>query len=460
MLKYIRGSKRKSLWLVTVIYILALTAGYFIFRSLPESLSLLSRTLIADCAVTILIFISSLAVNNSSMYDPYWSVIPPFLFFLWYMEGPFRGILSSRYIALFTVCTLWALRLTLNWAIDWPGLNHEDWRYKDFRMKFKKLFWPISFLAIHLFPTLIVFLASIPAYLVLTGSNRALNVFDFIAMSAGLTAVYFQLKSDGEMRIHRRSEERFNPMTKGLWSLSRHPNYFGEILFWISIFLFVVAAAPLQYWSALGAVGMVLLFTLYSIPVMEARQLNRRSGYKAVQLSISELIPMKTKIDPLPGKKLMDRRKDIFYVVIFMLFTCTSFVTDSLNGFQQILSPDSSSPVEQIIYQTYAVKADPNLIINPPVVRIGAFISAVIWGPLYIFFVICFIRGWNLIRNFGLIYGGALSSTMIIYIADGLFGVNASPSPLFFFAVNIMYFLVPFSMIIRMWRPRPFGHNH
>jgi len=192
---------------------------------------------------------------------------------------------------------------------------------------------------------------------------------------------------------------------------------------------------------------------------MERRQLSRRTGYKNVQLNISELIPMKRKIDPLPGSKLMDRRLDIFYVVIFLLFACTSFVTDSLNGFQEILSPESTSPVEQVIYNTYAVKADLNLIINPPVVRIGAFISAVVWGPLYVFFVICFIRGWNLIRNFGLIYGAGLSSTMIIYMADGMFGVNASPAPLLFFAVNIMYFLVPFSMIFRMWKPRPFGHR-
>lgn len=459
MLKYIRDSKRKSLWLVAVVYVLSLTAGFFIFKSLPDTMSLLLRTLIADSAITVLIFISSIILNNSSMYDAYWSVIPPFLFLLWYLEGPLNEFLSFRFIALLSVCILWSFRLTLNWAIDWPGLNHEDWRYKDFRVKFKKIFWPISFLAIHLFPTLTVFLASLPAYLVLTGTNRALNAFDIIALAAGLTAIYFQFKSDGEMRNHRQSEERFNPMTKGLWSLSRHPNYFGEILFWISIFLFVVAADPLQYWSALGAIGMILLFTLYSIPAMEARQLSRRKGYKAVQLSVSELIPMKGVIDPLPGKKLMDRRLDIFYVVIFILFACTSFVTDSLNGFQEILSPDSTSPVEQIIYQNYASKADPNLIINPPVVRIGAFISAVIWGPLYIFFVICFIRGWNVIRNFGLIYGAALSSTMIVYMADGMLGVNASASPLYFFFVNIMYFIIPFSMIFRMWKPRPFGHK-
>lgn len=460
MLKYIRDSKRRSLWLVAAVYIATLAAGYLVFRILPPSMPLILKTLIADCVMTLVVFISSRVVNNSSMYDPYWSVIPPFLLFIWYIEGSAANDFSLRYAALFTVCILWALRLTLNWAVDWPGLNHEDWRYKDFRVKFKKLYWPVSFLGIHLFPTLTVFLASLPAYMVLTGDNRSLNPFDLLAFAAGMTAIYFQLKSDNEMRRHRKSDNRFNPLSRGLWSLSRHPNYFGEILFWISIFFFALAADPLQYWSGLGAVGMVLLFTLYSIPAMEARQLSRRTGYKTVQRSVSELIPMRRKIDPLPGKKLTDRPMDIIYVVIFLLFTVTSFVTDSLNGFQDILLPDSPSPVEQLIYHSYALKADPNLIINPPVVRIGAFISAVIWGPLYVFFVICFIRGWNVIRNFGLIYGAALSSTMIVYMADGMVGINASPSPFYFFAVNILYFLVPFSMIFRMWKPRPFGHSH
>lgn len=459
MLKFIRDSKRKSLCLVALVYIFALAIGYFTYTQLPHTMPLLLKTLVADIIVTSIIFISSLMFNNSSMYDPYWSLIPPLLFILWLFEWEYSGEFHYRFAAILIVCILWALRLTINWIIDWPGLNHEDWRYREFRIKFKRFYWPVSFLGIHLFPTLTVFVASLPAYLVLTGENRSFNAIDMIALMAGLTAVYFQFRSDGEMRKHRNSEDRFKPMTKGLWSLSRHPNYFGEILFWISIFLFSIGADPLHYWSGLGAVAMILLFTLYSIPAMENRQLNRRTGYKNVQLNISELIPMKTRIDPLAGSKLMDRRYDLVYVIIFLLFTCTSFVTDSLNGFQMILSPDATSPVEQVIYHSYAVTADPNLILNPPVVRIGAFISAVVWGPLYVFFVICFIRGWNIIRNFGLIYGAALSSTMIVYMADGMFGINGSSSPLYFFAVNILYFLVPLSMIFRMWKPRPFGHR-
>lgn len=30
---------------------------------------------------------------------------------------------------------IWGLRLTLNWALSWEGLSHEDWRYVDIRSK-------------------------------------------------------------------------------------------------------------------------------------------------------------------------------------------------------------------------------------------------------------------------------------------------------------------------------------
>ncbi|HUF47203.1 MAG TPA: DUF1295 domain-containing protein [Vicinamibacterales bacterium] len=57
----------------------------------------------------------------------------------------------------------------------------------------------------------------------------------------------------------------------GLWSLSRHPNYFGEILCWWGVFLF--AWPDLGRWALLGMVGpttltaILLFFT--GIPTLE-----------------------------------------------------------------------------------------------------------------------------------------------------------------------------------------------
>jgi hypothetical protein len=87
---------------------------------------------------------------------------------------------------------------------------------------------------------------------------------------------------------------------------------------------------------------------------------------------------------------------------------------------------------------------------------------------MYVFFVFGFIRGNNNIRVPGLIYGGALSHGMITYMAEGMFGQVAkegwktlpqctAPDTMHYFWVNLPYLVVPILMMIRMWKPNPFG---
>jgi hypothetical protein len=172
-----------------------------------------------------------------------------------------------------------------------------------------------------------------------------------------------------------------------------------------------------------------------------------------------------------PGLPISGRRGDWFFVVAFSFFTVTSIITDSVNGLNGSLDPDSAYAIERWIYDTYARVADPLLIVNPPQVRVSAWISAFVWLPMYVLFIVGFIKGWNRIRPFGLVYGGALTHGMITYMADGIFGRVAAegwadpalcpgcvePNTLYYLAANLPYLVVPALMVIRMWRNDPFG---
>ena len=176
-------------------------------------------------------------------------------------------------------------------------------------------------------------------------------------------------------------------------------------------------------------------------------------------------------LTPAGTKKLSERRYDWFFVVAFCFFIVTSIVTDSVNGLNESLDPDSPYVVERFIYDSYARVADPLLILNPPQVRWSAFISAFVWLPLYVYFVIAFVRGWNHARVPGLVYGGALAHGMITYMAEGTMGFMATtgwadpalcpgctdPQTWYYLLANGPYLLVPLLMIVRMWRPDPFG---
>jgi hypothetical protein len=174
---------------------------------------------------------------------------------------------------------------------------------------------------------------------------------------------------------------------------------------------------------------------------------------------------------PTGTKRLADRKFDWLFVVAFGFFIVTSIITDSVNGLNGTLDPDSPYLVERFIYDTYARVADPLLILNPPQVRWSAFISAFVWLPLYVFFLFGFIKGWNHIRVPGLVYGGALTHGMITYMAEGTLGFMATegwadpalcpgctqPQTWFYLLANTPYLLIPLLMIIRMWKLNPFG---
>ncbi len=168
---------------------------------------------------------------------------------------------------------------------------------------------------------------------------------------------------------------------------------------------------------------------------------------------------------------LSERRLDWFFVVAFSFFIITSIITDSVNGLNSSLDPNSSYFVERFVYDAYARLADPLLILNPPQVRWSAFISAFVWLPLYFYFLLGFIKGWNGIRVPGLVYGGALTHGMITYMAEGTLGFMATegwadpllcagcvePQTWRYLMANLPYLIVPALMIIRMWKPNPFG---
>jgi len=167
---------------------------------------------------------------------------------------------------------------------------------------------------------------------------------------------------------------------------------------------------------------------------------------------------------------LRERKLDLVFVVAFSFFIVTSIVTDSVNGLNGALDPESPYVVERFIYDAYARLADPLLIVNPPQVRVSAWISAFVWLPLYVVFLVGFVRGIDRIRPFGLVYGGALTHGMITYMSEGIFGRVATdgwadpslcpgcvePNTLYYLAANGAYLIVPALMIGRMWRPHPF----
>jgi steroid 5-alpha reductase family enzyme len=250
------------------------------------------QVLIADVVATIIIFAFSFAYKNSSFYDAYWSVIPMVIVgYLMSLQGDVELI---RQLMLALIILLWGFRLTANWAYTWSGLDHVDWRYVNLQATAGILWWPLSLTGVHLYPTILVFLACIPMYHALVIGSQSINGFDYLALVVGLISVWLEFQSDRELhRFREIRSSRAEVLNTGLWSLCRHPNYLGEIGVWVSVLLFGYAAVGYaDYWMLSGAVSMILLFTIVSIPMIEKKLTEDKPDYADYKAKSFSLIPL------------------------------------------------------------------------------------------------------------------------------------------------------------------------
>lgn len=256
----------------------------------PSTDALWLDALIADLLATLVIFGFSRWHHNSSFYDAYWSVAPPVLLLYWWSQAD--GVDGTRAWLVAVVVLLWAVRLTANWVHTFPGLHHEDWRYPLLRERAGRFELVADLGGIHVVPTIQVFLGCLPMYVAVTRPGRDVGVVDAIALVVGLGAVATELVADVQMHRFVRERQPGQVMDRGLWAWSRHPNYFGELAFWVSLALFGVAAAPGEaWWLFVGALAMLAMFLGASIPMMEQRSLERRPSYQDVIDRVPMLVP-------------------------------------------------------------------------------------------------------------------------------------------------------------------------
>jgi steroid 5-alpha reductase family enzyme len=152
---------------------------------------------------------------------------------------------------------------------------------------------------------LFVFAGCLPLYAALAIGTQPLNAVDGFAAAVTILAITFEATADAQLRRFRmRSEPRPDEiLATGLWAWSRHPNYFGEMLFWWGLFGFALASGAGKLWTGAGALAITLLFRFVSLRLLETRMLERRPAY-------AEHVRIRSAFVPWPPRKrsALDRR--------------------------------------------------------------------------------------------------------------------------------------------------------
>lgn len=109
-----------------------------------------------------------------------------------------------------------------------------------------------------------------------------------------LVGVFFETVGDAQLAAYQRDPRRGPVMDRGLWSWTRHPNYFGDACVWWGIWL--VGGVASGWVGALATVACPVAMTVWLVWVTGARLLERtmmtRPGYPEYAARTSMFVPL------------------------------------------------------------------------------------------------------------------------------------------------------------------------
>ena len=187
---------------------------------------------------------------------------------------------DGRSLLLGTLVLVWAIRLGA-FLFTRIRLAGKDDRFDSLKSTF------IRFLNIWTMQGLWVTFTAAAALAAITSTQRkTLDAAAAIGFLLWLCGFIFEAVADEQkrrFRVNPANRDRF--IHSGLWSISRHPNYFGEILLWIGIAM--IALPVLRGWQLVTLLSPVFVYVLLTrisgIPLLERKAENKWGGQEAYE---------------------------------------------------------------------------------------------------------------------------------------------------------------------------------
>ncbi|MBT6152916.1 MAG: DUF1295 domain-containing protein [Chloroflexi bacterium] len=203
---------------------------------------------------------------------------------------------DARSYLLFGMVAIWALRLGI-FLFGRIKAAGEDRRFREIKKYFSRFLmtWTIQGLWVSF--SLAAALAAI------TSIKRVdLGIFAVVGFLVWLFGFVFEVIADRQKTLFKADPSNKDAFIQsGLWAISRHPNYFGEIVLWIGVA--IVALPILTGWQWLTMISPIFIFLLLTrisgVPMLEARADEKWGGqedYENYKAEISVLFPKLPKI--------------------------------------------------------------------------------------------------------------------------------------------------------------------
>lgn len=242
------------------------------------------------------IFVIATIISNNSIVDIGWG--------LGFVIGAWATLLTTEApnllaYALVGFITVWGLRLSIRLFNRNVG-KPEDFRYAEWRREWGKNVVITAFFRVFMIQGLINFVVGSAAYSIIKFNAFSFDGLQVVLVGLGsviaLTGLAFEVIGDEQLRRHIQKKTR-SLLQSGLWSITRHPNYLGEILIWNGIYLaglclLVTDSVPLVYYVILVLSPLVMSTVLIKIstPLLE-KNMAKYAGWAEYAQRVPMIFP-------------------------------------------------------------------------------------------------------------------------------------------------------------------------
>ncbi len=209
------------------------------------------------------LFIISLIKKDNSIVDIAYGI--GFILIVWSISN----FNTLPQIVVGICITIWGLRLAIRIFKRNSG-KPEDFRYKKWRDTWK-WFKLRSFFQIYVLQGAIIIAISSVTIAINSTQESGYTIVTLLGLTIWIIGFYFESVGDYELdQFIKNPENKGKIMESGLWSLTRHPNYFGEVTMWWG--LYIVALSIGAWWSIISPLMITyLLLKVSGIPMLEAK---------------------------------------------------------------------------------------------------------------------------------------------------------------------------------------------
>jgi steroid 5-alpha reductase family enzyme len=242
------------------------------------------------CSIMFIVWRWATKINNYSVVDVFWAfnfaVIAIIIF------GLARGN-ELRKMMVCTLALLWSLRLGL--YLSKRVLSHldvEEGRYKQLRKEWSNNL-NIKFFAFFQMQAVSNVLLALPYLIIAINPDPQISIIEYIGATLWLISIIGEGTADRQLKEFKKdTANKGKVCDKGLWHYSRHPNYFFQLMIWISVFIFALPS-PCGWISIICPLSIgYLIFKVTGIPMTEEQSIRSKGeAYKEYQRTTSVFIP-------------------------------------------------------------------------------------------------------------------------------------------------------------------------